>query len=410
MEKPRLLVVSHVHPFPRNSGQQQRVYYKLKAMRAYFRITFLTTAPPSSIADVRDKLLEICDNAIVLPSRYAKSITSKLWHRFWGVFYVLRTGLKLSNYLIGEVEFSPHRLADALAGRMYQLVLFEYWHGVACTEQFHQKGIPSVLDMHNILWQSYKRQLEGKRWVPNWLKERAIEQYKQAEEYAWLTFDGLIAINKAEYNYTRERIPQEIRLFYVPMGTDLTLWPYSWQPTAPPRIAYYGGLGNPYNQRDALSCHEKVMQLVWQEFPQAELWLVGSNPPDFLREIPHRDGRVKVTGFVEEVQDVLKTMTVVVCPWSGTYGFRSRLVEVMALGLPVVASPQAVYGMGMEEGKGIFLEETFDGMVVMVLRLLREPEFARKQSYLAREQMETKFSYQATYQQFAKDLYDFANK
>ena len=41
-KKTRLLILSAVYPFPRNSGQQQRVYYKLRALRADFHITFLT--------------------------------------------------------------------------------------------------------------------------------------------------------------------------------------------------------------------------------------------------------------------------------------------------------------------------------------------------------------------------------
>ena len=38
--EPGLLIISSVLPFPRNAGQQQRVYYTLKALSETFRHTF----------------------------------------------------------------------------------------------------------------------------------------------------------------------------------------------------------------------------------------------------------------------------------------------------------------------------------------------------------------------------------
>jgi len=49
---------------------------------------------------------------------------------------------------------------------------------------------------------------------------------------------------------------------------------------------------------------------------------------------------------------VLKTITVLLCPFTGTYGFRSRVIEAMALGIPVVATPDAVHGMDLTIRKG----------------------------------------------------------
>jgi glycosyltransferase involved in cell wall biosynthesis len=357
--------------------------------------------------EVRDKLLATCDDVVLLPSRYSGSKLKKIGRRLAGGIYTLRTGLKFSNYLIGRLEFAPNRLAYILEPRDFDCALFEYWHAAESVSIFHRKGIPCVLDMHNVLWQSYARQLNVKPFLPGWWKRWAITQYQQREEQAWKQFDALIAINAAEYEYARAKVAESITVFYAPMGTDLKLWPYSWQPAQPPRIAYYGGLGSPHNQRDALICYEQIMPEIWRDYPDAELWLVGSNPPEHLQALSEKNERVKVTGYVEHVQEVLRKTSVVVCPWSGTYGFRSRLVEVMALGVPVVASPEAVYGMGMEIGRGIFLKETPGKMAGACLALLRDSEFARQQSHFARVQVEQKFSYESTYGQLAQDLLEF---
>lgn len=406
-QRPRLVVLSHVLPFPGTSGQQQRVFYTLKALRDHFYVTFATSVAPGRAARVRHELSALCDEVVLLPSRYARSLFTRVWHRVAGAFYTLLTGLKFSNYLVGRVEFAPRRLADALKPWVFDGALFEYWHAAESTSVFQREGIPCVLDMHNILWQAYARQFDARPYLPRVWKRRALAQYQRREEDAWAQFDALIAINAAERDYTRATVPEPIPVFYAPMGIDLALWPYTWQPAQPPRIAYYGGLGSSHNQQDALSCYKHVMPAVWRAYPDAELWVIGSNPPASLHRLAERDARVRVTGFVECVQEVLQTISVVVCPWSGTYGFRSRLVEVMALGVPVITSPEAVDGMGMKVGRGIFLEKAFPRMAEACLRLLEDPVFARQQSEAARAQVEEKFSYEATYDRLARELFNF---
>jgi glycosyltransferase involved in cell wall biosynthesis len=149
------------------------------------------------------------------------------------------------------------------------------------------------------------------------------------------------------------------------------------------------------------------MPLVWKEMAEVEFWIVGSNPPSDLRALSNHDRRVMVTGFVPQVQDVLKTMTTVLCPWRGTYGFRSRLVEVMALGVPVIASPDAVHGMDMTEGEGIFLRERPAEMALVALQILRDPALAQQQSHRARRQIEQRYGYQTTYQRLAHEIRQF---
>lgn len=90
-------------------------------------------------------------------------------------------------------------------------------------------------------------------------------------------------------------------------------------------------------------------------------------------------------------------MSLVLCPWQGKFGFRSRLIEVMALGVPVVATPDAVFGMGLEEGQGLLLAETDADLGQICLNLLADGQGLCRHSRLARQQVEAKFSFPATY-------------
>ena len=189
-----------------------------------------------------------------------------------------------------------------------------------------------------------------------------------------------------------------------PMGIDLAQWPLGYKPVSPPRIAFFGGLGSPHNQHEARHFLHRAMPRVWESEPRAEYWIVGSNPPPEIRDLAASEPRVRVTGFVEDVVPLLQSMTLVVCPWKGTYGFRSRLVQVMALGLPVVTSPDAIWGMDFQHGKGILLADDGESFAKQAVELLRNTDLAQSQGILGRQAVEDKYSFEATYGQLTREI------
>ena len=97
------------------------------------------------------------------------------------------------------------------------------------------------------------------------------------------------------------------------------------------------------------------------------------------------------------------------CPWKGTYGFRSRLVEVMAVGVPVVANPDAVDGMDMAHEQGILLADDDVGLALHALRLLTDAAFATEQSERARSRVATRYGFDSTYGALSQELRQWAS-
>lgn len=394
--KPRLLLITHVNAFPGNAGQQQRVKYTIKALQNAFHITVVSFGFRRTRNEVERNWLRLVDEVFLLPSVTQRNLVTRIWHWLVSNIYVRVTGLERSHYMIGRAELSAKRIAKVIRASNYDIVLFEYWYSHEASKYLRSLGIPTVIDMHDVLWQSFRRKLGL---ADNDEISKRIHRYRIREEKAWKAFDAIIGINEGEAAYVREVIP-DATVFLAQMGTDLALWPYTYEHSSTARLGFWGSLGSEVNRLSALRTVNDIMPLIWEVQPDIEIWLVGANPTQEIMELT-TDSRIHVTGFVEEPACLLGSMTAIICPWEGTYGFRSRLVEVMACGLPVVASPDAVYGMGMTEGDGLLLGETDAEIATLALRLLAEPGFALEQSRRARRQVETKYSFDATYGQLA---------
>jgi glycosyltransferase involved in cell wall biosynthesis len=387
--RPRLLVVSHVPPLPRDSGQRQRVRHMLLAARRLFRITFACSAPAREAGATLERLAPLCDEVVVLPSICRRSTASRILHRVRGSVDALRRGLRLSNYVIGKVEFAPERILPLARERRFDLALFEYWHASAAAAALAERGIPCLLDMHDILWRALDA-APGSRL----LRARQVRLYRRAEEAAWGRFSGVIAINRAERDYVAARVPAGTRVFLGPMGVDPAEWPCAPAPRR--RLAFYGGLSSPENRAAAERFVRGVLPRVRRVAPDVEAYVIGRGAPAGGRGL-FGDPEVRTTGFVEPVAPLLGTMAAVVCPWRGAYGFRSRLVEAMAAGVPVVVTPDAIEGMELEEGEGVLVGAEEGALADRALSLLLDPALAARQGAAARAQVEGRLSFEATY-------------
>ena len=287
--------------------------------------------------------------------------------------------------------------------------LFEYWHAADVVPELQARGVPCMLDMHNVLWQARAAELKGLSRFAPWLRRFHVNRYRRHEEKTWTRFDGVVAISAGELEYVRSRVPSTTSVFYLPMGIDLAAWPYACRPATPRRIVYYGGLGNYHNQEGVRRCVRQIMPAVWRKFPEAEFWIVGSNPPPEIKTLVS-DPRIHVTGFVEKPQEILATMSVALCPFLGRFGFRSRIVEVMSVGVPVVATEDAVFGMGLSEKEALLTGETDAELASHVISILSDTQRASALSRYARSLVEQEYSVEATYGAFGRRLLEWVTK
>jgi len=76
----------------------------------------------------------------------------------------------------------------------------------------------------------------------------------------------------------------------------------------------------------------------------------------------------------------------------------------MALGVPVLATPDAVDGMELESGRGLLLAESGEIMAARALELLSDGVRLAQQSHSARSEMERLYSLENTYGRLISDL------
>lgn len=128
---------------------------------------------------------------------------------------------------------------------------------------------------------------------------------------------------------------------------------------------------------------DEVLPRVWQELPDASLMLVGAG----LERPPSDDSRVRALGFVEDLACAYRQARCAVAPLLQGGGTPLKLIEALAYGLPVVATPRAVAGLQLHDGKDCLVADGGQAFADALLRVLRDgaPEIARAGRRLAEQ-------------------------
>ncbi|HUN51436.1 MAG TPA: glycosyltransferase, partial [Candidatus Sulfotelmatobacter sp.] len=162
------------------------------------------------------------------------------------------------------------------------------------------------------------------------------------------------------------------RVGYVPNGVDCDYFsPERDYPNpfeAPgPRLVFTGAMDYWANV-DAVSFFAAaVLPLVRRRLPDARFYIVGSNPTAEVAALA--DGSsVLVTGRVPDVRPYLAHADVVVAPLRIARGIQNKVLEGMAMGKAVVASPQAMEGIDAAAAREVLVADGPEALAEAVCR------------------------------------------
>src|SRR5690606_1868261 len=116
-----------------------------------------------------------------------------------------------------------------------------------------------------------------------------------------------------------------------------------------------------------------------------KLWLVGNAPTPAMQILA--SDRIKVTGRVPDVRPYLARASAFVCPLRFGAGIKNKVLEALALGLPVIATPLSVDGIHIQPDESALVAEVAH-FTPAILRLLRDPDLQQRLSTQGRELIE----------------------
>ena len=191
------------------------------------------------------------------------------------------------------------------------------------------------------------------------------------ERRAIRRFDVATTVADADADRLRALAPRA-RVEVVPNGVDAARFrPDPDVEAEPMSLVFVGAMAYAPNVAAMRYFTDEVLPIVRRTRPGARLTIVGRDPAPVVRAMASEG--VDVTGEVDDVRPYLARAAVFVAPMVSGSGIKNKVLEAMAMGRPVVATPLAIEGLPLRHGENVLVADGAAGLADAIHRLLADP-------------------------------------
>jgi sugar transferase (PEP-CTERM/EpsH1 system associated) len=173
-------------------------------------------------------------------------------------------------------------------------------------------------------------------------------------------FDTTIFVSSAEADLFRQAAPEcASRVLSITNGVDIDFFsPLRQYPrpftSALHAAVFTGAMDYWPNVQSAQWFANTVMPECEREGQQLEFWVVGANPTRAVQRLAAKPN-IHITGRVADVRPFLAHAAAAVAPMRIARGIQNKILEAMAMGKPVVATPEANEGIDATAGTDVII-------------------------------------------------------
>lgn len=353
----KILMVFHAPPYPPDIGPSRRHYHVLMETLKRHDVSVL------SLGSEEDRAALIAHTG--LDAGRVRFVESNRGH----AAKVARSGYYLCT---GRSHF--HRLyrrafqrqmGDLARARPFDAA---YFSTVMLGCYTLPRDLPLVGDTHNVEHDNLARAAaESTEW---WRRcgFRVQASLTRGEERRHLRRFSLVCATSERDRALFERLAPGTRVRVVPNGIDLEKYRPVASTPEPASMLFTGLMSYYPNEHAAVRFATRILPLVRARLPRARLRIVGANPGPAVRALA--SDHVEVTGRVPDVRPYYADAQVFVVPLSIGGGTRVKVLESMAMGVPVVSTPLGCEGLDVSDGASALLADSDRAFADAVLRVL----------------------------------------
>ena len=356
-----ILYLCHRFPFPPKRGGKIRPFNMIRHLSAQgHRVTVCSLARSRAEAEEGSGISpHVAGKAIGLVSEPVQ------WARMI-VRLPLITPSSMGYFYSADLARQVRQL---LASQSWDLI-FVHCSSVAQYVE-HVTGVPKILDfgdMDSQKWLEYAHYKPFPLSLGYWVEGQKM---LAAEKRLARRFDLCTATTRAEWE-TLDGYRTGAATDWFPNGVDAQFFSPGDAPYDADTISFIGRMDY-YPNRECMSrfCAQ-TWPLLKARRPALKLLIVGADPTPEVRALGNLPG-VTVTGSVPDVRPYIRGSALMVAPLAIARGTQNKILEAMAMRVPVVTSSIAAGGVDATVGDHLLVADTPQDNADAVLRIVDNP-------------------------------------
>lgn len=372
----KILYVCHRFPFPPRFGGTIRPFNMIRHLSADHEVTVASLARSDAEAEEGRGIAAYCARFEIAqvrkPIQFARMVAR------------LPTPTPSSMGFFYSSDLAC-RVRTLLSRERFDLI-FVHCSSVA---QYvaHRSDVPKILDfgdMDSRKWLEYAHYKLFPLSMGYWLEGVKMAR---AERQLAARFDMCTATTRAELE-TLESYRVDVPTDWFPNGVDSTFFAPGDKAYDADTISFVGRMNYYPNQECMFDFCANTLPMLRLSRPNVKLLIVGADPSPAVLKLGELPG-VTVTGSVPDVRPYVRSSALMVAPLNIARGTQNKILEAMAMGVPVVTSAAAAGGVDARDQEHFIVARTPSEYAAALLRIMSDPAERRRLAESGRARMLT---------------------
>jgi glycosyltransferase involved in cell wall biosynthesis len=376
-----IIIITAVLPWRLNSGGAQAIFNLVDQQRKKHNITMIFPEDRFNLMSNARELQEIWPDVDIRPYPIYRQMLSP---KFLKEKSIRAAKLHLiPNNMRFKVErvFKPYgiyysfdflrfvrKIIQEKRPDIIQVELFPYIKMV----DYLPKDVKKIFIHHEIRFMRNERLKLNLQLTPK--ENKWLEKLKQEEIETLNKYDAVLTVTKTDADYLKAAgVNTHVEFSHITINTPIL--PFKpWNG----RLSFVGGYGHIPNMEAIDWFTAKVIPFFRKKIP---LDIIGTGWPD---KYDNQEQGVHLKGFVAELAPAIHGSIMVVPILTGS-GMRMKILEAMAMSMPIVTTTVGVEGIPLKHGESCLIADSPEDFAKAIEWLSSDPALCERMGFTANQ-------------------------
>jgi len=321
----KIVLLTSRFPYPLEKGDKLRIYNQIKHLGENNEVTLITVNRGDVKKAYIEQLEPYCKDIYVFQLSnldLGVNLTRALFNGLpfqVGIFFKKKYRKKIQN-IISRVK------PDAI-----------YCHLIRMSEYIcGMNGCPKTLDYMDAFSKGIERRAQSSSYFMKRFLEVEHKRLVEYESVVFERFDRKVIISEQDRDCISHK--ENCKIEILPNGVDYEIF-HPLNRKKKYDLLFTGNMGYPPNIESAIYTAKEILPLVQKINPEINLLIAGVNPPRDVSSL-HSE-KIHVISEFSHIREAFAQSKVMLAPMLISIGLQNKILQAMAMKIPVVCSSLA---------------------------------------------------------------------
>lgn len=380
----KILFLTQRIPYPLDRGDRIRAFHFLKHLSEKHEVTLVSLLNKKSENEQGAELQRCCKHVYLY--------YQPKWKRVLNCLFAVFKKIPFSFAYFYSSKFK-NKVKEELGKENYELIFISSSSMAQYVLKAKTRLLADFVDADSKKWDDLH---EKSQFIKRFVYGMESKRIRKVEKRILNTAGSSIITTDYEKSLLLKIAPNA-QLEVVKNGVDLERFSAPGQLSKKQQILFIGVMNYQPNVDAVVYFAKEIWPIIQHEKKDLEFCIIGTDPIKEVKKLSYIKG-VRVVGHVKDIKDYYAQAKLMVAPFRIARGIQNKVLEAMAMEIPVVGTKKIKKAIGATKKEGLLGSDDPEEFAKMIIDLLKDDQRRERLGAAAREFVKKNYRWEHSFQ------------